>query len=611
MCQKRNSAQTAAHKNPQREALGSYVLQELLSTQLKPSSEFYTTASQKLMHKRGMIDAHESVCHALERTVTALIKTDLVLNGGTLDHSFASNVIDLINRGTIVFGTAILTNAGRPKTATAACTILPLPLHNGLLDLARFRTDSLATLGNLLGTGYDLSALPSPAQTLVELNAILDEINQLLVLGNKRPAASMATLRADHPDIINFICAKREANFSEWRCNISVFATEQLFICAATDNGWPLRDDDNNIVDEIPAKRLLHEIAASAHYCGEPGILFKDRMEEDNPTPHWSYKSTAPCAEIAMAEGEACQFSYINLATCLGKDGFFDADLFGNAVEHVTRLLDASIDQTIEQSHELGLSLVAQKRRIGVGIMGFADLLVAMKIPYDCEQAIALATQISELLDYHSKHASVELAKQRGSFPAYKLSKFTDSEWAQRKLTHCTGAVPSEKWDALFTNLQEFGIRHASTTALPPTGTSSALVGASPSLEPLFALTDSQGELIPSVRRALAKENSGCAHRVLKELQGPCAIVRDEQILAANPHLRTARQIGPKAHIQIQCAFQKFLDESLAKTVNLPHDATHEDVMQILWETYQNGLKGITVFRDGCLEERVTASLTV
>lgn len=572
-----------------------------ITLQLDPS--LYTQASEDLMRQRGIIQAGETVTSSLERTVGALVELDDELAGGR-DEQFVHTVVDYVNDGTIVFGTPVMTNAGRPEAITAACTVLPVEVEQGRVNLQRFYADSEAALDKAVGTGYDLSGLERPAEALLELNGALDDINTRLLQHNQRPVASMATLRADHPGIVEFIRTKREADFSKWRFNLSVFLTEDLFEAASSGQPWELKDSDGKVVDTINADELLTQIADCAHYCGEPGILFKDRIDSDNPTPQWEYKSTAPCAEVAMAEGEACQFSYINVAELVSADGAFDQEKFGSAVRTMTRLLDASVEHTVRNSHSFSLPLVEQKRRIGVGITGFADLLINLKMPYDAPDASHLAAQISEALDFHSKAESVTLAQQRGTFPAYGLSRFLDTEWVRRKMPYSTGAVSPDQWEALFAEMEQHGIRHASTTAMPPTGTSSAIVGSSKSLEPLFALTDHHGVVSRVVREALSRSDNPGIREVLGHITVAKAAMLDSEALDLVPYLRTARQVDSQAHLDVQAGFQSFLDESLAKTINLDNSATVGDVKAALWSAYTSRLKGITVFRDNCLAER-------
>jgi ribonucleoside-diphosphate reductase alpha chain len=555
------------------------------------------------MIQRGIIQPGETLAGSLERTVGALVELDTELNGGR-DEQFVETVVDYVNDGTIVFGTPVMTNAGRENAITAACTVLPVRVEEGRVNMSRFYHDSEAALDKAVGTGYDLSELDEPAKALVELNGALDEINTHLVKANQRPVASMATLRADHPGVVDFIRAKRGADFSKWRFNISVFLSEELFEAAAEGRAWDLRDNDGNVVDSIDAETLLTEIAECAHYCGEPGILFKDRIDADNPTPQWEYKSTAPCAEVAMAEGEACQFSYVNVSELFGKDGTFDVEKFGSAVRVMTRLLDASVEHTVRNAEDFSLPLVEQKRRIGVGITGFADLLINLGIPYDDPRAATLAAQMSEALDFHSKVESAELAKQRGAFPAFPISRFLEPEWLRRKLPYSTGAITEEQWEKLFSDINEHGIRHASTTAMPPTGTSSAIVGSSKSLEPLFVITDHHGVVSRVVMEALSRSDDPAIQQILGHISLTGPDMLDADMLALVPHLRTARQVNSTAHLDVQAGFQTFLDESLAKTINLPQTATVADVRASLQSAYNSRLKGITVFRDNCLSER-------
>lgn len=305
-----------------------------------------------------------------------------------------------------------------------------------------------------------------------------------------------------------------------------------------------------------------------------------------------------------MAAGEACQFSYINVAFFAAATGF-DTEGFGEAVRVVTRLLDASVEYTIRNHGALLLPLVAQKRRIGVGITGFADLLIRMGVPYDSRAAVDVAAQISELLDYHSKAESVELARARGAFPAFRVSRFLVPEWRARKLPRSTGVIAREDWERLLSAISHVGIRHASTTAMPPTGTSSEIVGSSKSLEPYFALTEQQGKVHRVVREALRNHpDQDVAAKILETLTDGESASLDSAALAHIPYLETARQISPWAHLAIQAGFQRFLDEAMAKTINLPESATPGDVLQSLWMAYRYHLKGLTVFRDNCLENR-------
>lgn len=568
--------------------------------QVVPDPYYYDSGAEALMRQRGIISGDETLADSLTRVTNSLLDFDATMEG-TLDLAFSKKVKSFVECGVIVYGTPVLANAGR-NNITAACTVLPLRVRSGQADFEHFSDTSYLALSKAVGTGYDLSELNEPSQDLHMLNSYLDTINTRLIADKKRPVASMATLRDDHPDILNFIAAKKDVDFADWRFNISIFVTDALMAAHQYKKDWALRDNNGQVVRHISADDLLGQIAKSAHYCGEPGVLFKNRIDEDNPTPQWEYKSTAPCAEVAMSEGEACQFSYINLGGLLNHEGAFDKQTFGEAVETLVRVLDASVEMTVKYTDEF--PLVREKRRIGIGITGFADLLIGLRIPYDTSEAAHLAAEISELLDYHSKTASMRLSRERGPFPAFDKSRYTDSSWIRRKLTKTTGVVSGEDWEKLFNDIDRYGIRHASTTSLPPTGTSSTIVGSSKSLEPIFTLSE-RGRMIKSVEK-LVQMGPKNMRDALGSI-GISGMLSDEQLLRF-PFLRTARQLSPRSHMAVQEGFQSFLDESSAKTVNLPNTATVNDVLGVIVTAHSQGLKGITVFRDDCLQDRSIGS---
>ncbi|MFC4018687.1 hypothetical protein ACFOW4_12155 [Micromonospora sp. GCM10011542] len=526
---------------------------------------------------------------------------DEKLNGGP-DDEFREQVNSFISRGILAFGTALLANAGHSDDPTASCTVLRLPTAARSVDLATFAHVSYDALSRAVGTGYDLSELDRPDVALGALNATLDGINDQLVARERRPVASMATLRVDHPRIRDFIRAKRDVDFAGWRLNLSVFVTEALFVAAAQGRSFPLVDQHDRRVASVDAAQLIDEIAENAHHCGEPGILFKDRIDTDNPTPQWPYLSTAPCAEVAMAEGEACHFGYVNVAA-MAREGRLDTALFMTAVRVVTRILDAAVEMTVQHADDGLFALVGTKRRIGVGLTGFADLLISLRISYDSPEAVALARALAEMADFASKAESVLLAQQRGPFPAFRESRYQDPAWLRRKVKRSSGAVPAEEWEALFEAAGQHGLRHATTTAMPPAETPSAIVGSSTSLEPHLSLLDPTGHFPPAARAELVRQfGLATVLRFESDLGGADQAVAG--VAGLPPYLRSAGHISPRAHLAVQGGFQSFLDESLSKTVNLPQSATVADVRDLLWMSYEAELKGLAVFRDNCLTSR-------
>ncbi|MEU5781367.1 hypothetical protein [Micromonospora lupini] len=554
------------------------------------------------MRQRGVLRGSERTADAIIRAKRALLDIDEKLNGGP-DPEFRKRIDSYVERGILVFGTALLANAGDGEdNTTASCTVLRLPATSRSVDLAAFAHVSYDALSRAIGTGYDLSELDRPDVALGALNSTLDRIDGDLRTRERRPVASMATLRVDHPRIRDFIRAKRHVDFAEWRINLSVFVTEELFAAAARGGDFPLVDQHGRRVASIGAAQLIDEIAESAHYCGEPGILFKDRIDGDNPTPQWPYLSTAPCAEVAMAEGEACHFGYVNVAAA-AHEGQLDTALYLTAVRAVSRILDAAVELTVRNGGGDLFPLVGQKRRIGVGLTGFADLLISLRISYDSPEAVALARALAEMADFASKAESVLLARQRGPFPAYWESRYRDPAWLRRKVKRSSGAVAAKDWEALFEAAGRHGLRHAATTAMPPAETPSAIVGSSTSLEPHLSLLDATGQVPPVARAELVRQlGTAAVLRIESDLRGADSTGAD--VVDLPPYLRSAGQIPPRAHLAVQAGFQSFLDESLSKTVNLPHSATVADVRDMLWMSYETDLKGLSVFRDDCLATR-------
>lgn len=591
----------------------------------KISAEWYDPlATSALMKERGIIRDQETIEDVLSRIVTTLVAEDRQLSKND-NRDFADTLTSLTNDGSIVYGTPILTNVGRNGLMTAACTVLPVALRDGQVDVKQFYDTSHQVLGAAIGTGYDLSALKDPATQLLRLNDSINDINRELRQQHKRPVACMATIRADHPDVLQFVAAKKHADFSQWRFNISLFVTEELFQKAEADQDWPLVDDQGQVVEVIKAKTLLLAIAEAAHYCGEPGILFSDRFHNDNPTPEWRYESTAPCAEVAMAEGEVCQFSYVNLSEMFTEtrdengqvQRIVDFAKIGQTAAAITRLLDASVEVTIKNSF-FDATRIVGKRRIGVGATGFAGLLLHLRIPYDSPEAEALARQVAEVIDFHAKSESVSLARQRGVFPAILSSRYQNPDWIRRNKKYQTGVITAEAWEQLYQDIEQFGIRNASVTAYPPTGTSSQLASTSTSFEPYYELTHYKKGYPAEPDQSLPVISSAVLQVLRETAQSPAQLVEMIQVIYNRdsdhtlpetyveefPYLKTARQIAPLEHLRIQAAFQRFTDEATSKTINLPNHSTVEDVHHALWEAYRLNLKGLTVFRDNCLTER-------
>jgi ribonucleoside-diphosphate reductase alpha chain len=427
-----------------------------------------------------------------------------------------------------------------------------------------------------MGCGIDLSDFDDPVAALLAINDDIGHLDRELTAASLRPPALMVTCSSTHPDIEDFIVAKEGADFGSWVANISV-----------------------RVADEASWMRLRSTLAASAHYNGEPGVLFADTADADNPTPELPTTSTAPCAEVFLAPGERCVFVTVNLAAHV-VDGWFDWAAFRASVRLAVRTGDAAVELAALDASEV----VAQRRRIGVGVCGFHTALIELGIPY--ARSIDFAARISETLTYTAHDASAALAIARGPFPSWAGSRWQDRSWLTRKADRRVGAVPETTWDSLHERIGTTGIRNAAVVAYPPTGVIANLLGVSRSYEPHYSLVGHTGvvsaerggaRIVPEVADLLT--GSGGLHvrdAILGDGDGQLPGAGAEHLLAC------ARQLPATDHLGVHAAFSGLADESGSKTVNLPGDVSVAEVEALLEEVRRLGLKGVSVFRDGSLD---------
>ncbi|MEI7425234.1 MAG: hypothetical protein WCK10_03895, partial [Candidatus Staskawiczbacteria bacterium] len=300
---------------------------------------------------------------------------------------------------------------------------------------------------------------------------------------------------------------------------------------------------------EISSDDLLEEMAKSIYQSGEPGLVFIDRLNDDNQVPSTGeYKTLAPCGEVGLVEGETCQFSYINLGKFINK-GEVNYSELEDAVRASVRLLDDAVDYNISKyADDLSKDVAGKRRKVGLGVCGFADMLNQLEINYSSPEARNIAEDVFSFINYISKEQSVELAKERGSFGSFVGSKYTTEESIIKKYAEReTGKVSSEMWLKLDKKIKKYGIRNCATISIPPTSRSSLIIGASPSIEPHFY-----------------------------DMLG---VLPEDQVLMIE-------------------SIQKFVDESISKTVNMPEASSIEDIKKIILMSINSNLKGITIYRD-------------
>jgi ribonucleoside-diphosphate reductase alpha chain len=417
-----------------------------------------------------------------------------------------------------------------------------------------------------------------------------DVATDVIKQGGTRRGANMAILNVDHPDIMRFITAKEDLT-SLTNFNISVAVTADFMEALKSGADYNLVNPrTKEVVDKLNAKEVFDRIVAMAWQTGDPGIVFLDRINKENPTPHLGgIESTNPCGEQPLLPYESCNLGSINLAGMLrNKNGAAEIDYprLTETVKTAVRFLDNVIDVNKFPLPEID-KMTKKTRKIGLGVMGFADMLLQMDIPYNSEEALGIASEVMGFIDKEAKKASVSLAEERGVFPAFKDSIYD-----------VDGGVK---------------VRNASRTTIAPTGTLSLIAGCSSGIEPLFALSYTRNildgtrlvEVNPYFEEAARREGFYSDELMQKLADGAHLSDMDDVPDKIKQLFVTAHGIDTEWHVRMQAAFQRNTDNAVSKTVNFPREATQEDVARVYMMAYEEGLKGITIYRDGSREGQV------
>jgi len=489
--------------------------------------------------------------------------------------------------------TPTLFNAGTQLGQLSACFVLPVEDSlEGIFNAAKNMALIEQSGG---GVGFDFSRLRPKGDIVrstkgvasgpVSFMRIFDTGTEIIKAGGKRRGAMMAVLRVDHPDVLEFITSKQQPGFLS-NFNISVAVTDDFM--KALNEGeeyWLVNPRNKEKTKKLIAREVWNLMAKSAWMSGDPGVIFIDEINRHNPTPLvGKIESTNPCGEQPLLPYESCNLGSINLSRMV-EDGKVDWKKLREIVRNAVHFLDNVIDANKYPLKEIEQITLAN-RKIGLGVMGFADMLIKLGVPYDTEEALNLGQQVMEFIETEGHRKSVELGEERGSFPNFE------------------GSIWKEKHSAM---------RNATVTTVAPTGTISIIAGCSSGIEPIFAISFIRNVLggtrlfeTNPLFESMAKERGFYSAKLLEEIARTGSAQKVDGLPEDVKRLFiTALDIKPEWHVKMQAAFQKYTDNAVSKTANLPTEATVEDIRGIYELAWKLKCKGVTAFRYGSKPEQV------
>lgn len=489
-----------------------------------------------------------------------------------------------------------LMNAGTMFRQLSACFVLPVEDSiEGIFDTLKAAAIIHKTGG---GTGFSFSRLRPRGDVVkttggiasgaISFAKIYDTATEVMKQGGRRRGANMGILRADHPEIMDFIVAKEKEGVLR-NFNISVAATDKFMEAVEKDGDFNLTNPRNNEVSEtLKARAIWNLMIMMAWKNGEPGIIFLDTINKHNPTPNLGQiESTNPCGEQPLLPYESCNLGSIDVSKFVPEDGKMDWNRLRETVRWGVRFLDNVIDANVYTLPEIE-TITKGNRKIGLGVMGFADMLIKMGIRYDTEEGLQNGEKLMEFITTEARRASVELGEERGNFPNFR------------------GSILEKKFKTM---------RNATVTTIAPTGTISIIAGCSQGIEPIFAIVYVR-EVAESLGRSLIEVNALFESVALKEGFYDEELIRriakktsiqdvEDVPERARRLFVAAHDISAEWHVRMQAAFQKHTDNAVSKTINFPNRATPDDIDKAYQLAYKLGCKGVTVYRHGSREQQV------
>jgi ribonucleoside-diphosphate reductase alpha chain len=548
---------------------------------------------KRYLQKDDQQNVIESPKELFERVALAVSAAESNFQSRLSREEVEENFFQMMNKLEFIPNSPTLMNAGTSLGQLSACFVLPVEdsidgIFESLKNMARIHQTGGGTgfdFSGLRPTGDLVSTTKGSASGPVSFMSIFNQATGVIVQGGRRRGANMGILRCDHPDIEDFIEAKiQEGSFSNF--NLSVGITDE-FMKAVQDNGDfdLVNPRTKEKVRSIKARALFDLMVYSSWRSGDPGMVFLDEINRHNPTPHLGrIEATNPCGEIPLLPYESCNLGSIDLSKFV-KNGAMDWEKLKGIIGWGIRFLDNVIEVNKYPLAQIK-KMASANRKIGLGVMGFADMLIRLGIPYTSDEAIKTASEVMKFFHQASLEASAVLAEERGVFPHFERSIF------------------SKKTDKL---------RNATVNTVAPTGTISIIAGCSSGIEPLFALSYVRNvlsgtrffEIHPMFEMELRRR--GLYSKELMAEVGRKGSLKD--IPSIPDDLKkvfiTSFDVSPEMHLRIQAAFQQHTDNSVSKTINLPADATVEDVRNIFMMAYDLKCKGITIYRYNTKRDQV------
>ena len=567
------------------------------------AASFLTLNARRVLEARYLRrDAERRICETpeqlFERVARGVAQAELLLGTARQAALWEAEFLGLLSSLDFLPNSPTLMNAGTPLGQLSACFVLPVGDSMESIFEAVKQMALVQRTGG--GTGFSFSRLRpardpvastgGEASGPVSFLRIFDCATEHIRQGGRRRGANMGVLRVDHPDILEFIRAKTDGRALR-NCNLSVAVTDQFMRAAERGDPYVLiHPRTGESVGSASAREVFDSIVKAAWETGDPGLLFSDAINRANPTPRLGpIEATNPCGEVPLLAYEACTLGSINLAHMVrAGDGhaYTDWERLRETAQKAVRFLDDVVEINRYPIPEIE-QVSRGNRKIGLGVMGFAEMLIKLGIPYDSDEAVATAGQVMACVAEAARRSSEELARERGVFP-----RWPESAYANGGLR----------------------LRNATRTAIAPTGTIGILAGTSPGIEPVFALAYRRtqvlgGQVLEEVNpllRAQLRARGLDEGRILSAvvargtLEGVPGVPEELERLFV-----TALQIPAERHLQVQAAFQHHVDNAVSKTVNLPQDAPPAAIAEVYRRAWRLGLKGVTVYRYGSKASQV------